>query len=158
MALNASHLTRSGICSCRWHELLQGDSQTSETVAIATGKLASGWHGTGAGELAGWSGQWRSQPPAIAHFVGGAPAGGKVDIMQGLNWWIYEADVVAHAVHEETGKTAGCAISPLAASGCARSQPAAPHPTFELERELVHIVAGWLSRARSSRRARSGAS
>ena len=73
-----------------WHALLQGSadpgSKREETVAIATGKLASGWHGTGAGELAGWSGHWVRQPPAIAHFVGGAPAGGKVDIMQGLSW------------------------------------------------------------------------
>ena len=49
-------------------------------------------------------------PPAIAHFVGAAPAGGKVDIMQGLGWWRYEADVVAHAVQEETGKVAGMAL------------------------------------------------
>jgi len=47
-------------------------------VAIATGQLLSGWHGTGAGELAGWSGNWIHHPPAIAHFVGGLPAGGKV--------------------------------------------------------------------------------
>ena len=40
-----------------WHELLQGGG-AAETVAIATGRLASGWHGTGAGELAGWSGHW----------------------------------------------------------------------------------------------------
>ncbi|KAL1528693.1 hypothetical protein AB1Y20_010029 [Prymnesium parvum] len=95
-----------------WHELLQGDPAvgTKESLAIATGKLASGWHGTGAGELAGWSGHWLHTPPAIAHFVGGAPAGGKVDIMQGLSWWLYEADVVAHAVQEETGRKAGMAL------------------------------------------------
>ncbi|KAL3933954.1 MAG: hypothetical protein SGPRY_000049 [Prymnesium sp.] len=84
--------------------------QSAETLAIATGALASGWHGTGAGELSGWSGHWLHKPPAIAHFVGGAPAGGKVDIMQGLSWWLYEADVVAHAVHEETGNKAGMAL------------------------------------------------
>jgi hypothetical protein len=71
-----------------WHELLQGGG-APETVAIATGRLASGWHGTGAGELAGWSGHWVRTPPALAHFVGGTPAGGKVEIMQGLNWWTY---------------------------------------------------------------------
>ena len=79
-----------------WHDLLQGASSeepgaTVETVAIATGRLASGWHGTGEGEMAGWAGHWHYKPPAIAHFVGGAPAGGKVDLMQGLNWWLYEA-------------------------------------------------------------------
>ena len=98
-----------------WHQLLQGkeDGATKmETVAIATGRLASGWHGTGAGEYAGWAGHWHYNPPAIAHFVGGAPAGGKVDLMQGLNWWLYEADVVAHAVMEETGKKAGMALPP----------------------------------------------
>ena len=40
----------------------------------------------GQGELAGWAGHWHHEPPAIAHFVGGAPAGGKVDLMQGLGW------------------------------------------------------------------------
>ena len=65
---------------------------------LMTGRLASGWHGTGQGEMAGWAGHWHYRPPAIAHFVGGAPAGGKVDLMQGLSWWLYEADVVAHAV------------------------------------------------------------
>jgi hypothetical protein len=30
--------------------------------------------------------------------------------MQGLNWWRYESDVVAHAVQEETGKKAGMAL------------------------------------------------
>ena len=30
--------------------------------------------------------------------------------MQGLSWWLYEADVVAHAVKEETGKKAGMAL------------------------------------------------
>ena len=97
-----------------WHALLSGRRPNAtthdETVAIATGKLASGWHGTGEGELAGWSGRWVATPPAIAHFVGAAPAGGKVDIMQGLGWWRYEADVVAHAVQEETGKVAGMAL------------------------------------------------
>uniref|UniRef100_A0A7S4BX89 Uncharacterized protein n=1 Tax=Chrysotila carterae TaxID=13221 RepID=A0A7S4BX89_CHRCT len=83
-----------------------------ETVAIATGRLASGWHGTGAGEIAGWSGHWTDQPPAIAHFVGGAPAGGKADIMQGLGWWRYEADVVAYAITATTGKKAGLALPP----------------------------------------------
>ena len=97
-----------------WHQLLQGASETdaAETVAIATGRLASGWHGTGEGEMAGWAGHWHYKPPAIAHFVGGAPAGGKVDLMQGLSWWLYEADVVAHAVMEETGKKAGMALPP----------------------------------------------
>ena len=98
-----------------WHQLLQGEEDGAarvETVAIATGRLASGWHGTGAGEMAGWAGHWHYKPPAIAHFVGGAPAGGKVDLMQGLNWWLYEADVVAHAVMEETGKKAGMALPP----------------------------------------------
>lgn len=33
-----------------------------------------------------------------------------MDIMQGLSWWLYEADVVAHAVHEETGMKAGCGV------------------------------------------------
>ena len=96
-----------------WHQLLQGNDRNldaAETVAIATGRLASGWHGTGEGELAGWAGHWHYKPPAIAHFVGGAPAGGKVDLMQGLSWWLYEADVVAHAVKEETGKKAGMAL------------------------------------------------
>jgi len=60
------------------------------------------------------------KPPAIAHFVGGAPAGGKVDLMQGLSWWLYEADVVAHAVMEETGQKAGMALPPAFFS--ARSQ------------------------------------
>ena len=116
-----------------WHQLLQGGGNGStsssqveepsapmETVAIATGRLASGWHGTGEGEMAGWAGHWHYRPPAIAHFVGGAPAGGKVDLMQGLSWWLYEADVVAHAVHEETGKKAGMALPPSFFS--ARSQ------------------------------------
>ena len=106
-----------------WHQLLQGNdpaTDRSETVAIATGRLASGWHGTGEGEMAGWAGHWHYKPPAIAHFVGGAPAGGKVDLMQGLSWWLYEADVVAHAVMEETGKTAGMALPPAFFS--ARSQ------------------------------------
>ena len=40
--------------------------------------------------------------------------------MQGLSWWLYEADVVAHAVHEETGKKAGMALPPSFFS--ARSQ------------------------------------
>jgi len=98
-----------------WHQLLQGPDDSNkpmvmETVAIATGQLASGWHGTGEGEMAGWAGHWHYRPPAIAHFVGGAPAGGKVDLMQGLSWWLYEADVVAHAVMEETGKKAGMAL------------------------------------------------
>ena len=96
-----------------WHQLLMANADKpgpDETVAIATGKLASGWHGTGEGELAGWAGHWHYRPPAIAHFVGGAPAGGKVDLMQGLSWWLYEADVVAHAVQEETGKKAGMAL------------------------------------------------
>lgn len=92
-----------------WHDLLSGKGP-NETVAIATGQLLSGWHGTGAGELSGWSGNWIKHPPAIAHFVGGLPAGGKVHIMQGLNWWRYESDVVAHAVQEETGKKAGMAL------------------------------------------------
>ena len=104
-----------------WHALLQGGDASggdasgtapAETVAIATGRLASGWHGTGAGEMAGWAGHWHYRPPAIAHFVGGAPAGGKVDLMQGLSWWLYEADVVAHAVMEETGQKAGMALPP----------------------------------------------
>jgi len=30
--------------------------------------------------------------------------------MQGLSWWLYEADVVAHAVQEETSKKAGMAL------------------------------------------------
>jgi hypothetical protein len=30
--------------------------------------------------------------------------------MQGLGWWLYEAYVFAHAVMEETGKTAGMAL------------------------------------------------
>jgi len=95
-----------------WHQLLSGSEKGApkETVAVATGQLLSGWHGTGQGELAGWSGHWNHAPPAIAHFVGGAPAGGKVDIMQGLNWWHYESDVVAHAVAQETGKNAGMAL------------------------------------------------
>ena len=59
-----------------WHDLLSGKGP-NETVAIATGQLLSGWHGTGAGELSGWSGHWIHHPPAIAHFVGGLPAGGK---------------------------------------------------------------------------------
>eukprot|EP00962_Isochrysis_galbana_P049619 scaffold21109_cov73-Isochrysis_galbana.AAC.1 len=77
-----------------WHDLLTtGDPAAGytaggpvETVAVATGALASGWHGTGHGELAGWSGHWHRTPPAVAHFVGGGPAGGKVEIMQGLGW------------------------------------------------------------------------
>jgi len=102
-----------------WHELLMGGEARGgyaagggprETVAIATGELASGWHGTGAGELAGWSGHWHATPPAVAHFVGGAPAGGKVEIMQGLGWWRYEADVVANAIAEATNKSAGTAL------------------------------------------------
>jgi len=103
-----------------YHELLQGGAGAmpatgfgaipNETVAIATGALASGWHGTGHGEIAGWSGHWIDQPPAIAHFVGGAPAGGKADLMQGLGWWRYEADVVSYAIAEETGKKAGLAL------------------------------------------------
>jgi len=102
-----------------WHELLMGGNASDgyaraggprETVAIATGSLASGWHGTGEGELAGWSGHWSERPPAVAHFVGGGPAGGKVEIMQGLGWWRYEADVAAHAIAEATNKTAGYAL------------------------------------------------
>ena len=81
-----------------WHQLLQGATENGvshespmETVAIATGRLASGWHGTGEGEMAGWAGHWHYRPPAIAHFVGGAPAGGKVDLMQGaLDLFIFE--------------------------------------------------------------------
>jgi hypothetical protein len=105
-----------------WHQLLQGAENeggpvAAETVAIATGQLASGWHGTGQGEMAGWAGHWHYKPPAIAHFVGGAPAGGKVDLMQGLSWWLYEADVVAHAVMEETGKKV-CALAEPGCSDC----------------------------------------
>ena len=66
-----------------WHDLLSGGGP-NETVAIATGQLLSGWHGTGAGELSGWSGNWIHHPPAIAHFVGGLPAGGKARATHGL--------------------------------------------------------------------------
>ena len=40
----------------------------------------------------------------------GLPPSELLDLMQGLSWWLYEADVVAHAVMEETGKKAVMAL------------------------------------------------
>ena len=78
--------------------------------ALSARHAARRWHGTGVGEVAGWSGHWLHRPPAIAHFVGGAPAGGKAELMQGLGWWRYEADVVSYAISEETARKSGLAL------------------------------------------------
>lgn len=74
-----------------------------ETMATVPGDVISSWHGTGVGELAGWSGAWLGpHPPVFAHFVGGDASGTKVALMQALGMWRFEADeVVAHVRLEE---------------------------------------------------------
>lgn len=69
-----------------------------ETMATVPGDVLSSWHGTGVGEVAGWSGAWLGpQKPVFAHFVGGDVSGTKVVLMQALGMWHFEADeVVAH--------------------------------------------------------------
>ena len=42
----------------RWRELLLPATAAAESVAVAPSGLVDSWHGTGEGELAGWSGRW----------------------------------------------------------------------------------------------------
>ncbi|KAL1514601.1 hypothetical protein AB1Y20_003695 [Prymnesium parvum] len=81
----------------------RAEDAAMETVAVTPSGLLDSWHGTGAGEVAGWTGRWLFAPPALAHFVGGDPAGGKVNLMQGIGWWHYEADEVVQWVRAMAG-------------------------------------------------------
>ncbi len=90
-----------------------------ERVAATSATLLSSWHGTGAGEAPGWSGAWVESPPALAHFVGGEVAGGKINLMQALGWWDYGADEVVAHVRASTDDTEirGALPSQLLAAG-----------------------------------------
>jgi hypothetical protein len=84
-----------------------------ETMATVPGDVISSWHGTGVGEISGWSGAWLGpHKPVFAHFVGGDASGSKVALMQALGMWNFGADeVVAHVRRSQRLPTNDTAVS-----------------------------------------------
>lgn len=61
------------LACCHAHGGCTAQDAAMETVAVTPSGLLDSWHGTGAGEVAGWTGRWLFAPPALAHFVRPAP-------------------------------------------------------------------------------------